>query len=234
MQKDEMFQNYRWRYKMTVNYGTSIVMDNLIALVDAANPRSYPGSGSVWSDISQNGANTTLSGGYSYSSTGTLTFNGLTAYGTMTTNRTLAECTMIAWINSAANQNSYTGVFTVRTSANFGIVISGAGTNIVNTMWNDTGWSTNTGLVIPNNKWCMVAGIASAGNALTTYLNNISYTTTGTYATQAMINPLIGNDTSTGSRFFNGIYGAVLIYNRALSATEMTQNFNAYRGRYGI
>jgi len=219
---------------MSVNYGTSIVTDGLILLLDPLNPRSYVSPSSSWYDLSVDKYTTTLSGSYSYNLGGYLNFDGSTGSATVSANTTLAAVTMIAWINSAANQSAYTGVFIARNSANFGIVISGYNTNSVNTMWNSAGYNFNTGLVIPNTQWCMVAGIASAGNALTTYLNNTSFSTSGTYATQAMTNPIIGNDTAAAGRYFHGSIGPIMVYNRNLSATEMAKNFNAYRGRYGI
>jgi hypothetical protein len=58
----------------------------------------------------------------------------------------------------------------------------------------------------------------------------------------SIVNPLSYNgpfyigvrNPTTDQRFFDGRIGAVQIYNRALTAQEVTQNFNALRGRYGI
>jgi hypothetical protein len=44
----------------------------------------------------------------------------------------------------------------------------------------------------------------------------------------------IGSSSGGGSEYFNGTISDVKFYNRALSATEVQQNFNALRGRYGI
>ena len=63
-------------------YGNSIVTENLVLCLDASNPRSYPGSGSIWYDASGNGNNGTLFNTPTYTSgaAGFISFNGTTQY----------------------------------------------------------------------------------------------------------------------------------------------------------
>ena len=69
---------------MSIAAGPSIVTSGLVLDLDAANPRSYPGSGSVWYDVSGNGNNASLYN-ITYSS-GYLIFNGTTGYGLVSNN----------------------------------------------------------------------------------------------------------------------------------------------------
>ena len=63
---------------MGTSYNPHIVSDGLVLCLDAANPRSYPGSGTSWYDLSGNGNNGTLVNGVGYSSdnAGSLVFDG--------------------------------------------------------------------------------------------------------------------------------------------------------------
>ena len=59
-----------------------IVTDGLVLAIDAANTKSYPGSGTTWYDISRNNSNGSLVNGSTFSSEnlGTVTFNGVDQY----------------------------------------------------------------------------------------------------------------------------------------------------------
>jgi hypothetical protein len=76
------------------------------------------------------------------------------------------------------------------------------------------------------------------GSSLSLYLNGVlSQTNTGTLGGANIANWTIGNVTAAGGNVgnrFQGEVGITQIYDRALTATEVQQNFNALRGRYGI
>ena len=68
---------------MSLNHGGKpIVTDGLVLCLDAANPKSYPGSGTTWTDLSGNGNNGTLVNGVGYNSDngGSLSFDGVNDY----------------------------------------------------------------------------------------------------------------------------------------------------------
>jgi hypothetical protein len=112
-------------------------------------------------------------------------------------------------------------------------------TNKISYTWNDASntWSWDSGLTIPDLTWCMVA-VSVTSTAATAYLcqssgitsaiNTVSHTST------TLDDIKIGQDDLTASRFFNGNIATAMIYDRALSAGEITQNFNALRSRYGL
>ena len=63
---------------MTTSYSPLIVTDGLVMYLDAANPKSYPGTGTTWTDISRNNNNGTLTNGPTFSSAnlGSIVFDG--------------------------------------------------------------------------------------------------------------------------------------------------------------
>ena len=67
---------------MGLSHSPNIVTDVLVLCLDAANRRSYPGSGNSWLDLSGNGNNGTLTNGPTYSSAngGSLVFDGVDDY----------------------------------------------------------------------------------------------------------------------------------------------------------
>jgi len=67
---------------MGTSYNANIVTDSLVLCLDAANPRSYPGSGTTWYDLSGNGHNGTLVNGVGFNSgeRGSMIFDGTNDY----------------------------------------------------------------------------------------------------------------------------------------------------------
>jgi len=59
--------------------GPDIVEDGLVLCLDAANPKSYPGSGNTWTDLRGNGNDGTLVNGVGYDSAnnGSMVFDGV-------------------------------------------------------------------------------------------------------------------------------------------------------------
>ena len=88
---------------------------------------------------------------------------------------------------------------------------------------------------VNTNRMCLVA-FSITSSTITKFLNGIFNTSTNALAyVSGPSSPLPGlSITNAGVGSFNGEVGVLMIYNRALSNDEITQNFNAYRGRYGV
>lgn len=220
-------------------HGPTIVTSGLTMMLDAANTKSYPGSGTAWSDLSRNGNNATLlnSPTYSTANSGYLVFDGTTQYATVTSNLSISAFSIICWIYSAGNQQNFTGICLNRNGANlYGIGCSyGGATNQLGYSWATDGATYNwaSGLIIANGQWNMVA-ISSTTTSATLYLNLVSATQSHTESSFTLTGFQIANDSAAGGRLFNGNISTAQFYNRALGSSEVQQNFNAYRGRYGI
>jgi hypothetical protein len=231
---------------MSVHAGPNTVEDGLVLSLDAANSKSYPGSGTVWSDLSGNGNTGTLVNGvgYSGSNLGSLIFDGVNDY-------VLLTSTNLRFGGS----NSYTFDFFIKvphSTVNQTLFSNGNLATPGNGIWffkrrsgldnklTFHGYSTNPRIdllstnIIPNNDFCSVSLTFNGTDSYSVYINGqLENSITTNSITAATGNSFIGSTNGTGNFFSGNIY-SVKIYNRALTAQEIQQNFNALRGRFGI
>jgi hypothetical protein len=220
---------------MGIAYNPKIVTNGLVLCLDAGNTKSYPGSGTTWTNLASSSFNATTVNSPTFTSN-YFTLNGSTQYFTVseTPLTSVTTCTILMWIYSAASQANYTGLFYNRNGSNVSGMDFFTTTNKLGWTWNGdvTTYNYDTGLVVSQGVWSMVA--ISVGSTSTTFwVNSNSNTQTYTTAAQTFDAINIGRDPLSG-RLFNGRIGVTGLYNRALTAAEIQQNFNATRGRYGI
>jgi hypothetical protein len=227
---------------MAFNYSPKIVTNGLVLYLDAANRYSYPGSGTTWSDISRGGNNGTLVNGPTYNSAngGSIVFDGVDDYQTgnisnlgLNANGTFTvECTL-KYNTNAGTQNPITLTGISNNSIQIGL-ISGSpiiwkygGTTVLTYTLPAAGTTYRISVsVTPTTVAVYINGILNNTNnspvlqtGAITYLYNSAYSTLGTL---------------TPSSYFNGNIYQTSIYNRALSATEVLQNYNATKTRFGL
>ena len=95
--------------------------------------------------------------------------------------------------------------------------------------------TTTNNYLTPNQPTC--ATITYGNSLFSLYVNNTLINTASTTSnTVQYLTPFIsiGRDGDFNGNYFNGTVYTCSIYNRALTAAEVLQNFNATRGRYGI
>jgi hypothetical protein len=226
---------------MSFNYSPKIINDSsLVFYLDAANNKSYPKSGTTWNDISK-GANTaTLTNGPSYSSTnnGNIVFDGVDDFCSTTLVRTFTNMTIQVWFyKNGASVSVYSGLVASRGGAGgniTGLLINGGGSECLGYNWNDAvnTYSWNSGLVLRDNAWNFLS-LTVTPTLATGFLNGVSATNTVNHASTTIANLAIGKDYST-ERLVRGSIGLVFIYDKALSALEVLQNYNATKTRYGL
>ena len=217
----------------------------LILNLDAGNALSYPGTGTTWTDLSGQNNTGTLVGSPTYtSSPGYFTFAANKNVTTALSNIALSAATFIAWVYSTQTQNGYTGVIFNRTG-NGGSTALATGmdlfsSNSVGYHWNDSSatYNWNSGLYVPNNAWSMIAITVNSTSA-TAYLCQSSGITTATNTTNhpslSGLNFFIACDPSSKSaRAFIGNIAITLIYNTALSLSDITTNYNTQKSRFGL
>jgi hypothetical protein len=232
--------------------GPAIVTSGLVLNLDASNASSYPGSGTTWTDLSSTGNNGTLVGGLTYNSSngGSIVFNGSTpdnkkyvtldaskiptgnqvslcfwSYGTSkTTTNTIFNSSIstqrrtISIHQVYTNSNVYWDAGDGDGSFNYDRINSSAISDAQYLGWHFWVYTKN----------------ASTGN-MNVYLDN-SLLITGSGKTKPMTTPTtatIGADFLNGL-MFDGRIAVVNIYNKELTSIEVTQNFNALKGRYGL
>jgi hypothetical protein len=216
----------------------TVVTGNLSMYLDAGVTSSYPGTGTAWTDLSGNNRNGTLTNGPTYSSAdgGSIVFDGTNDFVQCTGSITATAATFVSWIRRNGTQGSYDGILFSRGSNVTGMQFQSS--NQLSYMWNGAvnTYTWQSGLIVPDLTWCMVA-VSVTSTAATAYLcqssgitsaiNTVSHTST------TLDDIKIGQE-DFGGRFFTGNIATAMIYNRALSADEISQNFNALSGRYGL
>jgi len=225
-----------------IAYYGNTVTNGLVLSLDAAKKDSYPGSGTVWRDISGNGNSGSLVNGPTYSSGngGSFIFDGVDDYADLGnilfTN--ITNTTLDIWFNV----QTFTGNRAIFTKGAQGAgsdttwaswIISGT-TQIRIRFFNSSNASNFVStLNLTSNVWY---------NTVVTYDNsNIVLYNNGSLVETAPLTGLLKNCTHP-IRIANDLYGNTCnmtcsgfkIYNRALSASEILQNYNAQKSRYGL
>lgn len=225
---------------MGLAHSPRIVTNGLVLCLDAGNTQSYPGSGTTWTDISRNGNNGTLTNGPTFSSAnnGSIVFDGTNDFVQCTGSYTSTEFTFIAWIKRNGNQAAWAGILYSRGTNVTGMQYRNTTNQLVyNWNGNPSAYDWVSGLTPPDQSWCMVAVSINSSSAvaylcqasgITSATNNISHTST------TLDDIKISYDDVLTTRVAKQSVAVASIYNRALSAAEIRQNFNALRGRFGI
>lgn len=236
---------------MGLDHGPTPVIRGLILNYDIANFRSYSGSGNTINNIIQSSFGATLSNSPTYSSgnRGFLTFARASSqfgtfphFGSILTNFTVEAW---YWINSLPSDTTVQALVTQQFTSgkiNFSLGFNGTrGSGTADTKINggffDTTWQLTDGFTPVINTWYQSV-VTYDGTIIIQYTNGsqIGSTTPNNPApsigTQTNFNYLMRRWDTTN--FIDGRLAVVRIYNRALSASEITQNFNANRERFGI
>lgn len=228
--------------------GPKIVTNGLILALDAADRKSYPGSDTVWNDLSGNNNHGTLINGPTFNSAngGNIVFDGTNDYVNIPNNSifSVQNFTISAWVKFSAfgtyNQifvkpqngppwvNPYLSWMLRITNNNLFEFSIGSSTTYYGSNYTYT-FSTGT--------FYNLIGKYDGTN-LISYINNSSVKTTAVSATiNYSTDPVFigaGYGSSPVGEFLNGNVYLINMYNRALSDSEILQNFNAQRGRFGI
>jgi hypothetical protein len=219
-----------------------IVTNGLVLNLDAGNPLSYPGSGSTWTDLSGNGNNGTLTNGPTFDSAngGSIVFDGTNDYVKLPNSITLqlTDFTLSSWIKvNIINADQ----FIIDTSTDFA---DGLGysyrINFANKIrfWAyDANGLLDSSSSITNGVWYNVVSTYNNTSKLQTiYINGIldnSNIYSQTFVVSNTNNLQVGGSQVLGG-YFNGNISQTMIYNRDLLSTEVLQNFNALKSRFGL
>jgi hypothetical protein len=222
---------------LALSHSPSIITQNLVLCLDAGNPKSYPGSGTTWTDLSGNGNNGTLVNGVGYNSgnLGSLVFDGSNDYvncGNSTTLNMSTETTLIHWLKfSGAGWSPFIGKLTNTTTNNYRVWLgSDRGFDVELTNDNFKPLFTLTSTELPLNSWCCLGMRFKSDGSLSGFFNGIKKNTvTKSIGPTNSGNFLIGTDNAV---YGGGSISCIQLYNRALSDTEIQQNYNALKGRF--
>ena len=221
---------------MGIAYNTSIVTDNLVFALDAGNTRSYSGSGLTAYGLTNGSAcNFSSSIGFTTRGNGGLVFDGTFKYITLpTTIDTNNDFTINFWnrrnvinaTNTLLHGINLTSYLQIRYNPSNAVQLVKSNLSDVGSF---TGYTSTAG-----NDVYLTVRLTKSTNTYDLYINGSyisSIASTQTYVTSG---PIIGGGYSFAAEHFNGNVYSLSYYNRALSAQEIAQNFNATRDRYGI
>jgi hypothetical protein len=229
---------------MSVEAGPNIVYNGLILNIDAGNSKSYSGSGTSVINLSDNSTTYTSQAGVSYNSSnnGYFSFNGSStgAIPLQTfTGLGLIDRTINMWIklltqSGGGSKRIFSLTATQSTGADTPAFTAAIETTGIGFGCGGSPYDGYGGISAAFNVWHNVC-FTIVGKTTSAYLNGVfqlSKTSTGEVA----INPygFIGkyNDFYGQNATFDG--SVFQIYNRALSVTEIQQNYNSLKGRYGL
>jgi len=223
--------------------GPDIVQDGLVLCLDAGNSKSYSGSGSIWTDLSGNDNNGTLTNGPTFNSNnkGGIRFDGIDDMvncGQKSTLNLVSNFTLDIWFNAL-------GVG----GGSFGRFFDKSGTVSLNTLSfliDNSNVTNGIQVSINNSNQHNVANCVTFGantNFTLTITNRSSFYKNGSFVStsastftvpdNSTLDLYIGNRRD-GARTFNGTIYCAKVYNRVLSPTEILQNYNALKGRFKL
>ena len=219
---------------MGLAHSPSIVTDGLALCLDAANTKSYSGSGTTWTDMSGKENDGTLTNGPTFNSDnlGSIRFDGSNDFVSIPNVTLSKNCSILLWFKDN-NPGNWSDVFTFQTGADgtasrlekhgnvayqynwyFGGFVSGT------VLFNHTGTKYDfISLVFDDtNATCYQNAVQTAQSASSDFgtASNIRFGVRQTYS------------------YWRGNIAQVSIYHRPLTATEVLQNYNATKGRFGI
>jgi hypothetical protein len=219
----------------------------LVLALDAADKLSYRGSGTTWRDLSGNNNNGTLTNGPTFNAgnLGSIVFDGTNDY-VENTSPNLgitgnASVTLSCWFYFTGGSSFYTllsygdgpsalDTFGLTTNTGYSVTFS----------FNGGTYAESNQNVITTNAWYNLVGTKTPGAINTTtklYLNgseiSIVFATAGTPNVVSRVIRVGRWTNESYGYYFQGRVSNCLIYNRALSATEILNNYNATKSRFG-
>jgi hypothetical protein len=219
--------------------GPKIVRDGLVVALDAGGTRSYPGTGSVWTDLSGNNNDGTLIG--TVFNNGFLEFSASPDYVNGITVGSENIKTVSCW-------------FTLDDGLALGVTLFGFGTGAANTQdvymwntgefgfnnWNSDSWGISNGHeLLENNGWHQVVAEFHfddfTENKMWIDANLLSLSQVKGTTLQRTLSTNFGiayNGWQTANQMWQGNIATLLVYNKALTDIEIAQNYHAHKSRF--
>ncbi len=234
-------------------YGPQIVRNGLILALDAADKNSYPGSGATWTDLSGNGYNGTLTNSptFSNSNGGSIIFDGTNDYTSTSLDLSWNNTNSVSismWIKTGnlSQSKGFLGTGNFEWQFRQG-QYAGANSDLVFVYWDNSGGHTNGSIpsmsgFFDDTNWKHLTMTWNNSNSTILFYKNGTQIFSQVYGNPSAnrvsseLMQIGGNVYSWDGvgAYWNGSFSNIQTYNRTLTATEVSQNFNATRNRFGV
>lgn len=237
---------------MGLTHSPQIVRDGLTAYLDSLNPKSYPGSGNTWYDLSGNNNHGTMINFTGPSAGSTSGFDTTTKFMMFDRHLGAGDSILNNRVNISNNNSLDQCVITNGMTVSFWLKMTSAVCTAMtkwngsweifycpNLVWRSQGTGGNDGSTglsssVNLNKFHLITATHS-GTERKMYVNgDLIYTNSNTVTTQNLTEPIGIGGYATGQFATVGAIPTYILYNRVLQASEVKQNFEALRGRYGV
>ena len=225
----------------------SIITNGLVLNLDAGFTPSYSTSGASWYDLSYSGNNGTLTNGptFNTSNGGSIVFDGVDDYvdcGDNSVTKPTGSFTLSYWFKGISSLGgNASGVGTTGLSGTRGYLLgpnSGSAVFFFIPTSSTSLITTSYSLTMEPQKWYNISGVYSASNYIKIFLDGVEVSSNSTTIPSSIYT---GNGLSLklgqrgdGYAYFSGNIAQVSLYHRALSSTEVLQNYNAQKSRFGL
>jgi hypothetical protein len=232
---------------MAFGNGPKIVTEGLVLALDAADRNSYVSGSTTWFDLSGNGNNGTLVSGSTFNSAngGSIVFDGADDYAVVGSFNQLPTGSSARTVNIWFNPNVTTWQSNINNLFFYGTAGANGGTfgidfdtypNMDVYTWGGAGRDIIFSTTFPQTGWSNLSVVYNGGTTLSIYENsrntqNVTVTALSTTNTSVWIGSI---NPSFQSWYYDGRISNIQIYNRALSATEILQNYDATKTRFGL
>lgn len=220
-----------------VSLPSGIVTAGLIMYLDASVAASYPGSGTTWTDISYNGNNGTLINGPTFNSGdgGSIVFDGINDYVLTALKANRVAFTIDIWAKLVTTTNGV-NLCVDDGAGYFGLGFYNTTKKIQMACYDTSAKSAISTNVINPNVIYNFTGTWKGGDYVNLYINGAfdSKSSTTLAPTGIGSNANVIKLCKNGPYYVNGNVYSILLYNTALTAVEVQQNFNATKTRFGL
>jgi len=230
---------------MSYSNGPRIITDSLIMYLDAKNTKSYPGSGSTWNNLISSSYSGAKAGSQSptyplYNSNGYFTFNG----GIVGTNYSrfdianipaLSALSIFVWYRTSLQDNSWQTILRMSNSDfELSAYTASALWFAAGTSYNDV-YTTYSTTKATDGLWHNI-GLTFDGTNLIGYFDGIQVasTTRGSATGTASGTLRVGTRDDAYTQHLVGDISNITLYNKVLSVIEISQNYNAIKGRFSL
>jgi hypothetical protein len=234
-------------------YGPRTITNGLVLALDAADKNSYKGSGTTWTDLSGNGYNGTLTNSptFSNSNGGSIIFDGTNDYTSTSLDLSWNNTNSVSismWIKTGnlSQSKGFLGTGNFEWQFRQG-QYAGANSDLVFVYWDNSGGHTNGSIpsmsgFFDDTNWKHLTMTWNNSNSTILFYKNGTQIFSQVYGNPSAnrvsseLMQIGGNVYSWDGvgAYWNGSFSNIQTYNRTLSATEVLQNYNATKTRFGL